>query len=205
MKAQFWKSINLEINDVGEDDSDVVYIQFKNWGLTMIQERCQPRILQYTSKYRSGHYTKSLSLYRKINRKQAIVSSEAKIKIGPRRMPMARRTTTMGTWHDLKRINQNAFRQKTSCLRLLVLFITQELWSNNEEYLKSKKIVDGLKVTNDTAEKGVKLITDYNSCITKEEDQKQYFLQVIAECRTKFPGCSKASYPSLYLLNNELK
>ncbi|ESN99461.1 hypothetical protein HELRODRAFT_163010 [Helobdella robusta] len=47
-----------------------------------------------------------------------------------------------------------------------------KLWSNNEEYLMSKKIVDGLKVTNDTAERGVKLITDYNSCITKEEDQK---------------------------------
>ncbi|ESO10348.1 hypothetical protein HELRODRAFT_183720 [Helobdella robusta] len=50
-----------------------------------------------------------------------------------------------------------------------------KLWSNNEEYLKSKKIVNGLKVTNDTAERGVKLITDYNSCITKEEDQKISF------------------------------
>ncbi|ESO12608.1 hypothetical protein HELRODRAFT_159175 [Helobdella robusta] len=53
-----------------------------------------------------------------------------------------------------------------------LLHTNPELWSNNEEYLKSKKIVDGLKVTNDTAERGVKLITDYNSCITKEEDHK---------------------------------
>ncbi|ESO05134.1 hypothetical protein HELRODRAFT_184215 [Helobdella robusta] len=75
-----------------------------------------------------------------------------------------------------------------------------KLWSNNEEYLKSKKIVDGLKVTNDTAERGVKLITDYKSCITKEEDQKQYLLQVIAECRTKFPCCSKASLSESLLL-----
>ncbi|ESO02978.1 hypothetical protein HELRODRAFT_173812 [Helobdella robusta] len=73
------------------------------------------------------------------------------------------------------------------------LHTNPELWSNNEEYLKSKKIVDGLKVTNDTAERGVKLITDYNSCITKDEKQKQFLLQVIAECRTKFPCCSKAS------------
>ncbi|ESO06373.1 hypothetical protein HELRODRAFT_160540 [Helobdella robusta] len=69
----------------------------------------------------------------------------------------------------------------------------KELWSNNEEYLMSKKIVDGLKVTNDTAERGVKLITDYNSCITKEEDQK-YLLQVIAECRTKFPEFLSSTY-----------
>ncbi|ESN98220.1 hypothetical protein HELRODRAFT_177097 [Helobdella robusta] len=33
------------------------------------------------------------------------------------------------------------------------------IMGNNEEYLMSKKIVDGLKVTNDTAKRGVKLIT----------------------------------------------
>ena len=37
-----------------------------------------------------------------------------------------------------------------------------------------------------------KLITDYNSCKTKDEEQQQYLFQVVAECRAKFPGCSKA-------------
>ena len=50
-----------------------------------------------------------------------------------------------------------------------------------------------LRVVNDTAEKDVKLITDYNSCITKHEEQRQYPLQVVAECRAKFSGCSKTS------------
>ena len=53
--------------------------------------------------------------------------------------------------------------------------------------------MNGLRVVNDTAERGGKLITDYNSGITKDEEQPQYLLQVVTECLAKFPGCSKAS------------
>ena len=48
-----------------------------------------------------------------------------------------------------------------------------------------------LKVVNDTAERGVKLIQDYNSIITNDEDQKQYLLQVVQQHRRNFPDASK--------------
>jgi len=53
--------------------------------------------------------------------------------------------------------------------------------------------VTGLKVVNDTAERGVKLIQDFNSCLTKDEEQRQYLLQVVSECRHIFPDSSKAT------------
>ncbi|ESO06019.1 hypothetical protein HELRODRAFT_160132 [Helobdella robusta] len=97
-------------------------------------------------------------------------------------------------WNSIdKKKFKSGVKDKSVASKLINPDQISKLWSNNEKYLKSKKIVDGLKVTNDTAKRGVKLITDYNSCITKDEEQKQYLLQLIAECRTKFPGFSKAS------------
>ena len=60
-------------------------------------------------------------------------------------------------------------------------------------HLKAKKIVNGFKVVNDTAERGVKLIQDFNSCLTKDEEQRQFLLQVVSECRKNFPDSSKAT------------
>lgn len=47
-----------------------------------------------------------------------------------------------------------------------------DVWCENQHYLKAKKIVDGLRVVNDTAERGVKLIQDFNSSLTKDEEQR---------------------------------
>ena len=60
-------------------------------------------------------------------------------------------------------------------------------------HLKAKKIVNGFKVVNDKAERGVKLIQDFNSCLTKDEEQRQFLLQVVSECRKNFPDSSKAT------------
>ena len=48
-----------------------------------------------------------------------------------------------------------------------------------------------LKVVNDVAERGVKLITDFNNLLTKDEEQKQYVLQVVHKCRKLYPDVSK--------------
>lgn len=66
-------------------------------------------------------------------------------------------------------------------------------WCKNQHYLRAKKIVKGLKVVNDTAERGVKLIQDYNSALTKDEEQRQCLLQVVSECRHLFPDSSKVT------------
>lgn len=44
---------------------------------------------------------------------------------------------------------------------------------------------------NDISEKGVKLISDLNIFITRNEDQKQYFLQVVHDCEIKFFNSNK--------------
>lgn len=51
-------------------------------------------------------------------------------------------------------------------------------WEENEEYKKAKEIVGSLKVVNDTTERHVKLMEEFNCKITKNEEQKQFLLQV---------------------------
>ena len=67
-------------------------------------------------------------------------------------------------WTILFHLNQLIFFKKFK-ISTKFLHINRELRGNNEKYLKGKKIVNELRVVNDTAERGAKLITDYNSCI----------------------------------------
>lgn len=58
------------------------------------------------------------------------------------------------------------------------LSLDPKYWEENEDYKKGKEIVGSLKVVNDTAERHVKLMEEFNSKITKNEVQKQFLLQV---------------------------
>lgn len=51
-------------------------------------------------------------------------------------------------------------------------------WEGIASFIEAKEIIGQLRVVNDTAERGVKLMEEYNSLITKDEEQKQYVLQV---------------------------
>ncbi|KAL4125995.1 hypothetical protein QTP88_010227 [Uroleucon formosanum] len=50
-------------------------------------------------------------------------------------------------------------------------------WKNNLEYNNAREIISSIKVVNDTAERNVKLMEDFNQKITKNEEQKQFLLQ----------------------------
>ncbi|KAG8171084.1 hypothetical protein JTE90_014265 [Oedothorax gibbosus] len=67
------------------------------------------------------------------------------------------------------------------------------MWEQDLSYLKGKNIVRNLRVVNDTAERGVKLIQDYSDTIRKDEKQKQYLLQIISECRKIYPDVTKST------------
>ncbi|XP_055855920.1 uncharacterized protein LOC129919103 isoform X1 [Episyrphus balteatus] len=67
------------------------------------------------------------------------------------------------------------------------------LWPENPHFKEGFKKVKTLKVVNDMAERGVKLITDFNNLLTKDEEQKQYVLQVVSECRKLYPDASKTT------------
>ncbi|XP_050548499.1 uncharacterized protein LOC126910163 [Daktulosphaira vitifoliae] len=59
------------------------------------------------------------------------------------------------------------------------LKVQPDKWNENEGYIEGKRVVESIKVVNDTAERGVKLLTDFNEKFTKNEEQKQFFLQVV--------------------------
>ncbi|KYN10007.1 hypothetical protein ALC57_17866, partial [Trachymyrmex cornetzi] len=64
-------------------------------------------------------------------------------------------------------------------------------WPENEEFKNGLETVKKLKVVNDTAERAVKLIQDYNACLTKNEEQKQFILQVVSDYKRCFPDAKK--------------
>src|SRR6218665_1023156 len=61
-------------------------------------------------------------------------------------------------------------------------------WESDPVYNEMQQKVRQMKVLSDCA-----LIKSYNSCITKDKDQKQYLLQLVDLHRKKFPEVSKAS------------
>lgn len=68
-----------------------------------------------------------------------------------------------------------------------------DVWENDENYRKALKIVQNINVNNDVAERGVKLIKDYNKILTRKEEGKQYLLQVVTDYRRKHPSHTKKS------------
>lgn len=73
-----------------------------------------------------------------------------------------------------------------------------EEWNARGDYQAAKSVVHKLQVVNDIAERGVSLMQTFNSILTKNEDQKQYILQVVEEHRKKFPNASKAAITSQF-------
>lgn len=65
------------------------------------------------------------------------------------------------------------------------------VWGQNENYANGLKIVKQLKVVNDVAERGVRLFTDYNEILTRNEEQKQCILQIVSEYRKSHPNAKK--------------
>jgi len=66
-------------------------------------------------------------------------------------------------------------------------------WINNEDYTRSQAICRSMRVVNDLAERGVALIQHFNASITRDEEQKQYLLQVVEDHRSLFVSPTKES------------
>lgn len=64
-------------------------------------------------------------------------------------------------------------------------------WSENLSFQNALQMVSKLKTVNDTAERGITLIEDYNSILTTNEEQKQFVLQVVSDYRKIFPDSKR--------------
>ena len=67
------------------------------------------------------------------------------------------------------------------------------LWPNLPSFVAARKTVAKLRVTNDTAERGVTLMHQYNGLQTKSGKPTQFILQVVAEHQKKLPHITKAA------------
>lgn len=82
----------------------------------------------------------------------------------------------------------------------MILGISQEFlqvdpskWECHADYQRSKQLVQSLRAVNDLAERGVALIQEFNSSLTRDEEQKQYLLQVVEHHRSTFLAPTKSS------------
>ena len=66
-----------------------------------------------------------------------------------------------------------------------------EQWRSHESFVKARNIVSTLRITNDLAERGVALTQSFNSSLVRDEEQKQFVLQMVEYHRNKFPKCRK--------------
>ena len=67
-------------------------------------------------------------------------------------------------------------------------------WEDDPTFQSSLKLASGIAVINDFAECGVALIQDYNQVLTKDEQQRQFLLQVVEWHRRHFPNAKKQKH-----------
>jgi hypothetical protein len=66
-------------------------------------------------------------------------------------------------------------------------------WGELEVYQRNKEVVQSVKVINDLAERGVALIQEFNMSLTRNEEQKQFLLQVVEDHRKTFSAPTKTA------------
>ena len=77
------------------------------------------------------------------------------------------------------------------CIGMDFINYNPDEWVFRCDYLHGAQIVKNLCVVNDNAERAVALISEYNTFSTKDEDIKQYLLQVVDDHRRQVSCCSK--------------
>lgn len=73
------------------------------------------------------------------------------------------------------------------------LDIDPAMWETNFDYEEGWSFCCDLFVVNDTTERGVKFIKDYNRILTQNEEEKQLLLQIVEQYRKKYPNYKKSS------------
>ena len=97
-----------------------------------------------------------------------------------------------------KKLHNFVTKNKTDFLTTLgisqdFLQVDPSQWECQAEYQRSQQLVRSVRVINDLAERGVALIQEFNSSLTRDEEQKQYLLQVVEDHRNKFLAPTKCS------------
>ena len=70
-------------------------------------------------------------------------------------------------------------------------------WTFNEDFKETEMFVRHVKVVNDVSERVVKLVQDFATSISNDEEQKQYLLQVVEHQRKALPSFKKTVLANL--------
>ena len=76
------------------------------------------------------------------------------------------------------------------------LAMNPERWSEDEHFRKAKNFVKTTKVTNDVAERGVKMASDYATILTKDDHIRDMLIQGVERCRRLLPNFKKQTLNS---------
>lgn len=68
-----------------------------------------------------------------------------------------------------------------------------EEWHTDSGYNAGLDIVSNLKVVNDTAERAVKLMEEFNQVLSRDEEEKQIIMRTVADYRKKYPHSTKST------------
>ena len=82
---------------------------------------------------------------------------------------------------------------KTSQIDDSFLQMPVQTWSDSPSYNAAATLVKNLAGVNDCSERGGALIQNFNETITKDEQQKQFLLQVVEKHRKQFKNCKRDS------------
>ena len=78
------------------------------------------------------------------------------------------------------------------------LYMPTTAWEINDNFQKMRSWVRNLRVTNDCAERGIKLISDFANSLTKDSHDRQNLLQVVELHRRQYSDATKATFSKNY-------
>ena len=67
----------------------------------------------------------------------------------------------------------------------------QRQWCKSDSYQRPERLVFNIKVTNDTAERGIKILEDYKDVLTTHNEQRNMILHCVESIRQKYPDFRK--------------
>jgi len=79
-----------------------------------------------------------------------------------------------------------------------------ETWHQYDGYLSAEETAKSIIVTNDSADRRVALIEEYNTLHTCDEEQKQYLLLAVSEHRRRYPDFKKSTLVRLHHQNEQI-
>ena len=74
-----------------------------------------------------------------------------------------------------------------------LLTYSRDKWCEFDEYKKFKMLINDLKVVNDVAERGVRLMEEFKNVVTDDEVQRRMLLHCVEDTRKLYPDFRKST------------